>query len=288
MKQPSPSFSTSAERQRWHRAYYPHSQAQAARMADKWNAEWSGRFAAYVAEVQRYAGPDGQVLDLGCGGGQTTYGIAAGVRGVIGLDISALSFTGRPPQPDNVTLAVADAASLPFADGSFAVVAMHDAIEHFPDAAAVLREALRVLRPGGWLIVHSPNLIAPHRALSLYLQGRRRPPRHPDGSLRFGLYSLWLNLAKRIGLSRAFTYRRPLVDGLEWRLPDMDAICLASPHDLIRFARRHGLRIVRLSEGSSPGGRWLARLFPRLAGGIAFAGQCRCPREDDRRERWTG
>jgi GT2 family glycosyltransferase len=51
----------------------------------------------------------------------------------------------------------ADATALPFADESFDAVTMFDVLEHIPDDAAAVAEALRVLRPRGYVLVTSPN-----------------------------------------------------------------------------------------------------------------------------------
>lgn len=51
----------------------------------------------------------------------------------------------------------ADATRLPFPDACFDAVTMFDVLEHIPDDARATAEALRVLRPGGWLLVTSPN-----------------------------------------------------------------------------------------------------------------------------------
>jgi SAM-dependent methyltransferase len=56
------------------------------------------------------------------------------------------------------TFRVADATALPFDDGEFDAVTLFDVLEHIPDDAAAAREAWRVVRPGGWVIVSSPNL----------------------------------------------------------------------------------------------------------------------------------
>jgi len=53
--------------------------------------------------------------------------------------------------------ACADATRLPVADGSVDVVTLFDVVEHIPDDAAAVREALRVLRPGGHLLLTTPS-----------------------------------------------------------------------------------------------------------------------------------
>ncbi len=76
---------------------------------------------------------------------------------VLGLDLSTkmLRIAARQlvPCQDRVTLLQAAAAPLPFADERFQVVTCLEALEFFEDAPAALDEMVRVLRPGGWLLV---------------------------------------------------------------------------------------------------------------------------------------
>jgi GT2 family glycosyltransferase len=57
----------------------------------------------------------------------------------------------------NVRFVEGDATDLAFPDESFDAVTMFDVLEHIPDDARAVSEAFRVLRPGGFLLVTSPN-----------------------------------------------------------------------------------------------------------------------------------
>lgn len=102
---------------------------------------------------------DKDVLDAGCG---TGYGMAllasGGAASVSGVDIDpdAVAEAGeRFGDPSAVTRG--DLLDLPFGDASFDVVVCFEAIEHVADGARTLGELHRVLRPGGVLLVSSPN-----------------------------------------------------------------------------------------------------------------------------------
>lgn len=92
----------------------------------------------------------GRCLDLGCG----TGGHADALRGlgwtVIGIDLSVEQVRiGRRRQ----VAVVADAATLPFADGTFDAVTTVMGTTDFDDLGAVVTEAERVLAPHGRLVV---------------------------------------------------------------------------------------------------------------------------------------
>lgn len=96
------------------------------------------------------------VLDGGCGTGRATAALAARGAKVVPLDLGfrlASYVKARyPSRPVNGNL-----LSLPFADGSFDVVVSSEAIEHTPDPGAAVAELCRVLKPGGHLVLSTPN-----------------------------------------------------------------------------------------------------------------------------------
>jgi ubiquinone/menaquinone biosynthesis C-methylase UbiE len=97
-----------------------------------------------------------KVLEVGCGTGVLTRALARlpEVGKVVGVDVApSLLSKARELVTDqpNVTFQIADGRSLPFEDGTFDVVVFDSTLTHVPGPEGALAQALRVLRPGGWL-----------------------------------------------------------------------------------------------------------------------------------------
>jgi 2-polyprenyl-6-hydroxyphenyl methylase/3-demethylubiquinone-9 3-methyltransferase len=99
------------------------------------------------------------ILDVACGGGFLANPLALAGHAVTGIDLSrdSLAVAHRHDTGGAVTYLEMDARSLAFPDGSFDVVCMMDFLEHLEERDAVIREASRVLRPGGWFFFHTFN-----------------------------------------------------------------------------------------------------------------------------------
>lgn len=98
------------------------------------------------------------VLEVACGSGQGLGLLAASARRVVGGDFTAslaeqagMQYKGRVP------VLRLDAHALPFRHGSFDVALLYEAVYYLADVRRFLREARRVLRPGGSLVVCSAN-----------------------------------------------------------------------------------------------------------------------------------
>lgn len=106
-------------------------------------------------------GNQGIILDVGCGGGKTISKLAAIVTQgkVYGIDHSkesvAMAIRTNKPWIDmaRVEIREASVSRLPFSDGAFDIVTAVETHFWWPDLPAGLREVLRVLKPGGRLIV---------------------------------------------------------------------------------------------------------------------------------------
>lgn len=118
-----------------------------------------GALGRIAREAARRTPPGARVLDLGCGPGWFLALLAEAAPGA--------SLTGVDPDPGclrlaegvlhergaRARLAAACGTALPFPDGAFDLVACLWTLHHFADPAPPLREAARVLAPGGALLL---------------------------------------------------------------------------------------------------------------------------------------
>jgi 2-polyprenyl-3-methyl-5-hydroxy-6-metoxy-1,4-benzoquinol methylase len=136
--------------------YYPRSTFN----AETWSPpeELSG-FAAWWrgerASAYRWVPRNVRVLDIGCG-----FGEALGYHRNRGCDAHGVEADAnilRVAQRHGLNVRVGVFDSLVYEEASFDVVTLDQVIEHLGDPVSVLRGVARVLRPGGQLLVSTPN-----------------------------------------------------------------------------------------------------------------------------------
>ncbi|MFQ5510965.1 MAG: class I SAM-dependent methyltransferase [Candidatus Krumholzibacteriia bacterium] len=204
-------------------------------------SEWEYRWGKALSG--QYLEPSGdlagkRVLDIGCGlGGKTAAYGEGGVAGIVGVDLSidniaaSQRFMRREPRGFRWGLLAGDAAQLPFGDRAFDTVVANDAMEHFAEPEAALREMTRITRDGGavWLF------FTPHFS--------------PLGSHLYDyIYTPWCHLVFRRGdlraaIERILGNRRPGCC-TEEIASDVDRIMDSYDNDLNHMSIRRFLGIV--------------------------------------------
>ena len=117
-----------------------------------WYAGMRAISAAMLADV----GTPARILDVGCGTGRNAIELEK-LGSTVGLDVSAVPL-GFAARRGLTRLVQASIGALPFANGTFDVVTAFDVLCHgsVVDERAALRELRRVVRPGGWVLLHLP------------------------------------------------------------------------------------------------------------------------------------
>ena len=196
-----------------------------------------------------------RILALGCGTGVEVRALKRRMAPdavVVGIDHSptlidsARRLTAEEGLSDNVTYRAADAHQLPCADGEFDLVTLHTLISHVEDPVQVLREARRVVQPGGTVAVFDGDYASltfgyPDHELAVVIEEKLRQvlvanprvmrdmPRllrevglelvEAEGSLypNIGSGSFWVNAAEAYGsvLARSDLLPQAVVD--QWR-----------------------------------------------------------------------
>jgi SAM-dependent methyltransferase len=137
-----------------------------------------------------------KLLDIGCGDGSLSLALrtALSAKEVFGIEISAKGVEEAREKGIVCCELDVDENPLPFEDNSIGAIYAGELIEHLYDPDHLLGEIFRVLQPGGFAIIDTPNLAWWTDRLSLLLGYQ---PRATEPSQRFG------------GAGKLFSLRNP-------------------------------------------------------------------------------
>jgi 2-polyprenyl-3-methyl-5-hydroxy-6-metoxy-1,4-benzoquinol methylase len=205
------------------------------------SAPWHSLTMAHLPEIRgRY------VLEVGCGRGVFARYLAEQGANLVAADFSeaAVLHARKRLEGLNVTTLVADIQDLPFEDGSFDVVISQETLEHVPDPAKGLAELVRVTRPGGKVLVTTPNYLSliglwrvAHRLFGKRYSELGQPINQP------------LVLVRRVRALRRLGCRVDAVDGTHQLLviPGFRTVrvsFLEHPRSIMKWFCYHGLTVA--------------------------------------------
>jgi SAM-dependent methyltransferase len=176
----------------------------------------------------------GRILDNGCGVGEYLNRLAAPANASHGVEVEAERALEAARRAPRAAVLRAQGESLPYASSVFDLVLSHEVLEHVDDDRAAAAEILRVLRPGGRLVLFVPNRGYPFETHGVYWRGRYRfgniplvnylPPRWRD------------RLAPHVRAYSSAAVRR-LFEGLPARVLDRRVVFGAYDNVIARWPR---------------------------------------------------
>lgn len=211
-------------------SYYRHNEAYA-----EFLANWDEQFYARYADALKPERPGAPVLDVGCGVGQVVKRLADAGFDAHGVEISEPSVAKA--RELGLNCCSYDGRRLLFPDRRFAGVGALNVLEHVDEPEAFLSELVRVVEPGGRVVVSSPNFF---RAL-----GWR--DYHP--AMR-GLRNKWRNLRRLLEKRQqmqttpdSVRFDRLTPIRREPFQPDDDAVVRTNSLEIAFFLVRAGCRV---------------------------------------------
>jgi SAM-dependent methyltransferase len=145
----------------------------------------------------------GTVIDVGCGQGNLWHYIHQNCDRYLGVDV--LKYQGFPEQAEFLAQNMDD-GQVPLPDGSADVVISVETIEHVENPRAFMRELVRLAKPGGLVLVTTPNQLSFLSKLTLVLKNQFNAfqdapglyPAHITALLEIDL----IRIAKECGLAQ--------------------------------------------------------------------------------------
>lgn len=221
--------------------------------------------------VNQYVPKDSRLLEFGCGTGNLASMISNSSYRVTGVDISErfIKYAKETyAENHNLDFRLVDFGTLPFNDHSFDCVYTCAVLEHCYDVDKIVLDFDRLLKPGGLLVLATPNLLSPFTRLAFVwkkVTGKRKRY-HLYGSPSFLFKSVWYSFKKGLTNKADLIYVEPNYDG--FTESDEDVTFLSNHFDLTCLLKPLNYKILELARGGSPAGKFVANVFPKLSGEV--------------------
>ena len=198
---------------------YTHGHHESVLRSHRWRTAENS--AAYLLPHLR---PNLRILDVGCGPGTITAGLADRVpQGhVTGIDAAPDVLDQAreaAAQRDNVDFTTGDVYALDYPDATFCVVHAHQVLQHLGDPVRALTEMRRVTKPGGLIaardgdygaMVWYPAIPALDDWMTLYHKVARGNGGEPDAGRRLHAWARQAGLTDVTATTSTWTYATPL------------------------------------------------------------------------------
>jgi SAM-dependent methyltransferase len=178
--------------------------------------------------------PTDTIVDFGCGGGVALSAAGERAQEAIGIDIGGFALAKANSRPGKHRTIKSDIAKVPLSSDYADIAYSFEVLEHVWDPAAVIREMVRVLKPGGTLLITTPN------GFTMNLHLHLRP------AVRF-IHHLGAAVTLATAAMRTKPYQNipPNLD-VDSVYPDCDMITRIHPRSLKRFALEIGCEPLRI------------------------------------------
>ncbi len=211
-----------------------------------------------LSMIRQYAAEraQGMILENGCGVGEYLQRLSEQAKLAVGLDVDLERVVETHQKGLTVQLAVGEA--LPHAANTFDLILSNEVIEHVQDDRQTVAEMVRVLKPGGRILLFCPNRGYPFETHGIYLKGK-----YHFGNKLFVNYlpDRWRNkLAPHVriyrkrdleklfaGLPVRFVYRTVIFGGYDniiRRIPMLGKVL----RGFLQFLEKTPLRVLGLSH----------------------------------------